>query len=120
MVGQDANGCDNAVQKAAFLQERGREVVPRALSTSHFLSRLPRCGWMTQSEVEQKLLTVAQHLLVSRRWPARAALQLKGTTCASLSLTKRKEARFSLHGARLEKEVTRERAKGRCGLAREC
>jgi len=75
---------------------------------------------MTQSEVEQKLLTVAQHLLVSRRWPARAALQLKGTTCASLSLTKRKEARFSLHGARLEKEVTRERAKGRCGLAREC
>lgn len=38
MVGPEANGCDNTVQKAAFLQERGREVVPRALSTSHFFS----------------------------------------------------------------------------------
>ena len=59
------------------------------------VSPMPTCAWLTQSEVEQRLLTVAQHLLVSHRWPARATLQLKGTSCASLSLTKRKEARFS-------------------------
>lgn len=52
MVGQDANGCDNTVQKAAFLQERGREVVPRALSMSQFFSlSIPDASvWTDDSE----------------------------------------------------------------------
>ncbi len=65
------------------------------LSSFPSVSLTPTCGRMTESEVEQKLLTVAQHLLVSRRWPARDTLQLQGTTCASLSPAKRDEARFS-------------------------
>lgn len=65
------------------------------LSSFPSVSLMPACGWMTHSEVEQRLLTVAQHVLVGHRWPARATLQLKGTTCACLSLSKSKEASSS-------------------------
>lgn len=62
------------------------------------VSPMPTCAWLTQSEVEQRLLTVAQHLLVSHRWPARATLQLKGTSCASVPYQEKGSQVLWVHG----------------------
>lgn len=69
MVGQDANSHDNAVQKAAFLQECGHEVVPRVLCTSEAISpRAPDASaWMIRTAVSMRSLIVPQHFLVTHR-----------------------------------------------------
>ena len=68
-VGQDANSHDHTVQKAAFLQECGHEVVPRVLCTSESISpRAPDASaWMIRTEEELRSLIVPQHFLVTHR-----------------------------------------------------